>query len=53
MSLQAEVRRVVHFITALAFASALLFFAIGVARIPTREGSLNAFINGFIVVLGA
>ena len=49
-SLSFQVRRVVHFITALALASAVLFFTIGVARIPTRAGALNAFINGFIVV---
>ena len=52
-TMQIEVRRVVHFVTVLAFASAIVFFSIGVGRFPTREGALRAFINGFIVVLVA
>jgi sodium/potassium-transporting ATPase subunit alpha len=52
-TMQVEVRRVVHFILYLALASAAIFFTIGVAREPTRDGAINAFINGFIVVMVA
>ena len=43
----------VHFIVKLALVSACIFFVIGVARFPDKPGALNAFINGFIVVMGA
>jgi sodium/potassium-transporting ATPase subunit alpha len=50
-TMQIEVRRVVHFITYLALASAIIFFSIGVGRVPSQ--ALTAFVNGFIVVFVA
>ncbi len=52
-SMQREVKLFVHIIAKLALLSAVVLFVIGVARNHTKAGIVNAFVNGFIVVLVA
>lgn len=49
-TLQVEVHRLVVFISILAFSCAIILFVIGLAR---KMSAVNAFVNGFILVLVA
>jgi magnesium-transporting ATPase (P-type) len=52
-NMENEVLHFVHQVTKIAIATSIIFFTIGAARVGTREGTLNAFINGFILVMVA
>lgn len=57
--IQIEVERLVKFIALLGTTTAIIFFAIGIGRACsddggcTQDGIINAFVNGFILVLVA
>jgi magnesium-transporting ATPase (P-type) len=52
-NMENEVLHFVHQVTKIAIATSIIFFTIGAARVGTKEGTLNAFINGFILVMVA
>jgi sodium/potassium-transporting ATPase subunit alpha len=52
-NMENEVLHFVHNVTKIALVTSILFFVIGVARVPTKAGAINAFINGFILVMVA
>ena len=51
-TMEVEVERFVRFISVLAVSMALIFFIIAVAR-RAGEGALDAFINGFLIIIVA
>ena len=52
-NMENEVLHFVHSVTKIALLTSLVFFIIGVSRVPTKAGAINAFINGFILVMVA
>ena len=59
-NMELEVQHFVHQVTKIALTTAIVFFIIGISRVPKgadgqldRKGAITAFINGFILVMVA